>query len=364
MAAGDRLDVHGHDPALAIHLAAWCRERGHGFEPPATLVKGSAVDDRWRSAERAGRASVDAVVDRPPPQWGFAARGALVEAGGPDLPVDLVERHEVWAEVAPRLYAQAVASQWDPAAAVDWTAEIALPPEVEAAVVQVMTYLVENEHAALAVPARFIARIHPHFREVVQLLAVQLADEARHVEVFTRRAVLTGGELGVSGAGGRASLQTLLHEPDFGLATFLLSVMGEGTFLNLLSFIERHAPDAVTGRVAHLALQDEARHVAFALAHIEEGVRADPTLRGRLRAAVERRHDALASTAGLNADVFDALVVLAAGAWTPDAIGVGHDRVLALQADMHEGRQRRLVRLGFPPDEAAELSALHTRNFM
>jgi hypothetical protein len=31
---------------------------------------------------------------------------------------------------------------------------------------------------------------------------------------------------------------------------------------------------------------------------------------------------------------------------------------------MHEGRQRRLVRLGFPPDEAAALSALHTRNFM
>src|SRR5204863_43854 len=83
--------------------------------------------------------------------------------------------------------------------------------------------------------------------------------------------VLNGGELGVSGAGGRASLQTLLAEPDFGLACFLLSVLGEGTFLNLLSFIERHAPDPVTGRVAHLALQDEARHVAFALAHPESG---------------------------------------------------------------------------------------------
>jgi hypothetical protein len=31
---------------------------------------------------------------------------------------------------------------------------------------------------------------------------------------------------------------------------------------------------------------------------------------------------------------------------------------------MDEGRQRRLVRLGFPPDEASALSALHTRNFM
>ena len=31
---------------------------------------------------------------------------------------------------------------------------------------------------------------------------------------------------------------------------------------------------------------------------------------------------------------------------------------------MDEGRRRRLVRLGFTDDEAAELSALHTRNFM
>jgi hypothetical protein len=39
---------------------------------------------------------------------------------------------------------------------------------------------------------------------------------------------------------------------------------------------------------------------------------AQPQLRDRLRAAVERRYDALRDTAGLNADVFDALVLLAA----------------------------------------------------
>ena len=63
-----------------------------------------------------------------------------------------------------------------------------LPAEVEEAVVQIMTYLVENETAALMVPARFLARLHPHFREVMALLSVQIADEARHIEVFTRRA--------------------------------------------------------------------------------------------------------------------------------------------------------------------------------
>jgi len=31
---------------------------------------------------------------------------------------------------------------------------------------------------------------------------------------------------------------------------------------------------------------------------------------------------------------------------------------------MDEGRRRRLAAIGFPDGEAAELSALHTRNFM
>ena len=159
-------------------------------------------------------------------------------------------------------------------------------------------------------------------------------------------------------------MQTLLDEPDFSLASFLLSVLGEGTFLNLLSFIETYAPDAVTPQVAHLALQDEARHVAFGLAHVEHRVTVDDGLLPRLRLAIERRHDALASTAGLNQDVFDALVVLAAGGWTPKAIAAGYERVQSLTADMGDGRRRRLTRLGFPADEAAELSALHTRNFM
>jgi hypothetical protein len=363
LAPGESLEVRGQDPHLAVHLGSWARAGGHRSQG-LTIVKGGAASARWRDATRAGRPG-GPVAAQAAASWGLAARGALVEAGGPPLvQADLADKPTVWADVAPKLYAQAAGSQWDPATAIDWSAPLDHPPEIETAVVQVMTYLVENEQAALLVPARFLARVHPHYREVLQLLAIQTADEARHVEVFSRRASLLGGPLGVSGAGGRASLQTLLDEPDFSIATFLLSVLGEGTFLSLLSFIERHAPDPVTARVAHLALQDEARHVAFGLAHLEAGVANDPTLRGRLRAAIERRHDALTSTAGLNAEVFDALVVMAAGHWSVEGIRTGWRNVQELQADMDDGRQRRLVRLGFPSEEAAALSALHTRNFM
>jgi hypothetical protein len=52
------------------------------------------------------------------------------------------------------------AGQWEPATEVDWSATVALPAEIEDAVVQVMTYLVENEHAALMIPARMLANLN------------------------------------------------------------------------------------------------------------------------------------------------------------------------------------------------------------
>jgi hypothetical protein len=364
LAPGRRLRVRGADPNLPVHLPAWARLRGHTVAPgpDVVLVRGDAVDRRLAGAERAG--AVETVEARANPTWGLAARGALIEQGGPPLVgANLDERDVVWSDLAPKLYAQAAAGQWDPASAVDWTPP-RLPIDVEVAVVQTMTYLVENEQAALMVPAQFIGRIHPHYREVVAFLAIQLADEARHVEVFARRAGLCGHPPGISGAGGRASLQTLLEEPDWANASFLLSVLGEGSFLSLLTFLHQHAPDPVTARIAQLAQVDEARHVAFALGHLGEHVVAGRSARDRLRAALERRHAALAETAGLAPAVHDSLVILAAGSWNPDAIQAGWDAVQALQADMDEGRRRRLVRLGFTEIEAAELSALHTKNFM
>jgi hypothetical protein len=359
---GQKVRVDGADPALPIHLEVWARQQGHRTEGNLTVVRGDVPERRWADAQRAGIPGEPAV--HAPPSWGLAARGALIETGGPPLVgVDLDTRDVVWTELAPKLYAQAAGNQWDPATAVDWT-KPELPAEIEAAVVQTMTYLIENEQAALMVPARFLGRIHPHFREAIAFLATQVADEARHVEVFTRRAALCGHSPGISGAGGRASLQTLLQEPDWANASFLLSVLGEGSFLSLLSFLQQYAPDPVTARITQLVLADEARHVAFALGHLGEHVTSKDGQRDRLRAALERRHDSLANTAGLSPAVHDSLVLIAAGAWTPTAIRAGWDAVQALQADMDEGRRRRLIRLGFSEAEATELSALHTKNFM
>ncbi len=370
VAVGGTLRVTASAPDWDMHLLAWCRANGHAVTfagDHADIVRGPFQQGRWAGAVKGGdadRRAPQAIAEHADAQWGLAARGATVEAGSPGFDFRFSEKSEVWAETADDLYKQALAGQWDPETAIDWTATPELPEEVEDAVVQVMTYLIENENAALLVPARHLGQVHPHFREVMQLLAIQCADEARHVEVFTRRATLKRPNPALSGAGGQASLKTLFEASDFSTSAFLLSVLGEGSFVNLLNFLHECGPDPLTRQIAKLVARDEARHVAFGMAHLEYRLAQDPGYQSALKAAIEQRYDTLAASAGLNEEVFDALILLAAGDTDAASVRRGFERVQRLKQEMATGRKARLVRLGFPVDEADRLSGLHTRNFM
>src|SRR5207253_89226 len=95
------------------------------------------------------------------PSSGFAPRGAAREPGGPAYPFALLERDRIAPPEVAQLYDQAVAAQWDGARDIPWDTVRPLAPAVDRAVGQVMTFLAENELAALYVPARFLPRIHP-----------------------------------------------------------------------------------------------------------------------------------------------------------------------------------------------------------
>ncbi len=360
--AGDWFEVRGDSPQLVEQLAAWCRKEGHHCEPKL----GVAGVYRLQSAGLApliatSRIQVSETAD---PTWGVAPRGARVESGGPDFGFTLRKKRDVWAKELNAIYGQATANQWSVGRDVPWKELPKLPMEVEHAVAQIMTFLTENEFAALYVPARFIPRIHPHYREVVEVLAMQVVDEARHAEAFTRRAEAGDAGLGTTAISGQLSLKTLLEEPDFTTATFLLCVMGEGTFLTLLKFLAEHAPDPVTAALALLAHRDEARHVAFGTEHMRYVFEREPEKRLSLTAAVERRSQMLASISGLSPYVHDALVVYAGGGVSIEQIRKGARYVAELQREMDRTRRERLQLLGFEPAAASQMSAYHTKNLM
>ena len=298
------------------------------------------------------------------PVTGFAPRGARVERGGPSYPFTLNKRDHVAPPEIAKLYEQAVNSQWNGERDIAWAKVKPLPDALEIALVQIMTFLAENELSALYVPSRFMARIHPAYAEVAMFLALQLVDEARHIEVFLKRARMCGRGLGVSSVVTSRSLLSLMQTEDFTEATFLLSVLGEGTFLDLLSFIERYAPDEPTAEFTRRAKNDESRHVHFGLAHVRFGLSNDPGLYARLEAAVRRRAATLHGIGGVPAPLQDALTILAAGDNEPKAVGRGHEAFRELLETMHVSRVRRLGHAGFTPGQAERISQLHTPNFM
>lgn len=302
--------------------------------------------------------------ERADPSTGFAPRGARVEPGGPQYPFSLVERDRVAPPEIAQLYDQAVAAQWDASRDIPWDKVKPLPPALERALGQIMTFLAENELSALYVPSRFLPRIHPAYAEVAMFLASQLSDEARHIDVFLKRARAGGGGVGVSSVTTAQSLLSLLEIEDFTEASFLLSVLGEGTFLDLLRYIERHAPDEPTAELSRRARLDEARHVHFGLAHVRHALAHDPTLYGRLEAAVRRRAATMHNAGGVPAAIQDALTILAAGGADPKAVARGHEAFRELLDTMHEQRVKRLMNGGFTPEQAQTISELHTPNFM
>lgn len=383
---GGVLAVNTRRDNLTDDLARWCRlERhdylGHDENADGTtrhLIKGGTLgrpagprEDGMRlPVHEDGSLTAQDVLNSVPmpeqgdPSTGFAPRGAQVEPGGPRYPFSLQDREHLAPPEVARLYDQAVTSQWNANTDIPWNRLPELPPELERAVGQVMTFLAENELSALYVPSQFIARIHPAFAEVAMFLSTQMADEARHIDVFLKRARTGGAGLGVSSATTARSLLSLLELSDFTEAAFLLSVLGEGTFLDLLGFIEEHAPDEVTAEVVRRAKNDESRHVHFGLVHTRHALAHDPNLYSRLENAVRRRASTLAGINSAPAPLQDGLTVLAAGGVSPKQIAAGHEAFRDLMVRMHDNRIKRLEHAGFTREQAETLSDLHTPNFM
>ncbi len=382
------LEIHSADASLVHDIRSWVRLSGHRLVD-ARVVEGGSICliERgsvkriitWSTPDWNNHASIEEgifdtrslligaaarVPDRADVRAGLSPRGAVVEDGAPPYPFDVLDASNAWSPQASLFYDQASANHWNAATDIPWGGIGEVNPDVERAVCQIMTFLAENEFSALYVPARWIPRIHPHFLETILFLSTQVRDEARHIEAFTKRALLNGGGLQFSSASTQKSLQSLLDCNDFLEAGFLLGVLGEGTFLDLLRYIEIHAPDVVTQEIARRTRLDEARHVHFALSHIHHAISMNPLVKHRLSASVQERAAELDDVKALNPLVEESLVILASGGLAPERMPNGVSAVRDLHGLMHENRVKRLQTLGFSESEAVQLSSVHTPNFM
>ena len=296
---------------------------------------------------------------------GIMFRGARRDHPAPGMPYAITRRELVWADNLHELIERAKRRQWNAATDIPWAEGRGVRPELEGALADVLTWMLQQEYAAWYLPAKFLGRIHPAYTEVGLFLSTQVMDEARHVEVFLKRLYLNGVGLREVAASTESSIKGLLMQEDFARASFLLHVLGEGTFKDLFHLLIEIAPDEATRQIMVRALEDEARHVAYGVGRLRTQLTAqrDPDALGQeFVDALEARLAFTYEVSGLPRHVQEALAVLAAGGRGPGATAPGRERVRQFVEELNRNRKERLLQSGFSERLAENISQLHVRS--
>ena len=201
----------------------------------------------------------------------FAPRGAEIPAGVPDLQAEVNRKSEVWAYNIEGYYEEAMSRQWNATTDVPWDelAKYELPEEIGKAYSQLLTFLTEVEMIATDVPAKWMGRLNADFFEVKNFIATQAMDEARHAEVFRKRALTTGWGLMRASQANEVNLKFLRDADSFAEASLTLHLQAEGMVLTLFRFSELISPTEVDKKMFRLVMQDEARHVGYGMQHLK-----------------------------------------------------------------------------------------------
>jgi hypothetical protein len=175
----------------------------------------------------------------------------------------LLDKYEMWADNVSTLYEEAKSRQWNSTTDIPWSELEPVSEDLEKAACQFSTFLSEVEFVAGDFPSRWIYKIPADFFEVKNFLVTQMMDEARHMEVFRKRALAGGGGLLHASPAFEWSMKAILEAPTHTMGTYLLNLLGEGFVLSVFRAGEFLARTHVDREIFRRCMQDEARHVAY-----------------------------------------------------------------------------------------------------
>ena len=177
---------------------------------------------------------------------------------------------------------------------------------------QLCTVLSEVEMVAADFPAKWLWRINHDYVEAKMFLCTQVMDEARHTEVFRKRALVNGGGLGKSKAVVEQFLKLILDADTYDEGSALMHLLGEGIVLSLFRAGEFLSPSPVEKKIFRLCMQDEARHVAYGTMHLRYRLARDPSLAADYHAYLDRGEEII-SMLFTTPEVVEPTAILAAG---------------------------------------------------
>jgi hypothetical protein len=246
------------------------------------------------------------------PRRTMAPRGSDIDADVPDMGYTINSKAEVWSDNVMSLYEEAVSRQWSATRDIPWSELPELDPDIEHAMCQLCTVLSEVEMVAADFPAKWLWRINHDYVEAKMFLCTQVMDEARHTEVFRKRALVNGGGLGKSKAVVEQFLKLILDADTYDEGSALMHLLGEGIVLSLFRAGEFLSPSPVEKKIFRLCMQDEARHVAYGTMHLRYRLARDPSLAADYHAYLDRGEEII-SMLFTTPDVVEPTAILAAG---------------------------------------------------
>jgi hypothetical protein len=220
-----------------------------------------------------------------------AIRGGAHRVGVPRTGYKVPKKSDIWSDNAAMLYEEAVQRQWSSATDIPWAELKPLPDDVERAYSQFCTFLTEVEFIAGDTPSQWLPQISNDHYEVKMFLASQIMDEARHLDVFRKRALANGG--GLMRSSGNAGLRVIIDAKDFTEMSTIMHVQGEGLVQSIFRMGEYIATNEAEKRIFRLSAQDESRHVAFGVMHLKYILETEPERREEIHSYLEKAEPVL-----------------------------------------------------------------------
>jgi hypothetical protein len=281
----------------------------------------------------------------------LAPRGSVRDRYMERMPVleayTLLDKYEIWADNVSTLYEEAKSRQWNSTTDIPWGELEPVSEDLEKAACQFATFLTEVEFVAGDFPSRWIYKIPQDFFEVKNFLVTQMMDEARHMEVFRKRALAGGGGLLHVSPTFEWAMKAILEAPTHTTGTYLLNVLGEGFVLSCFRAGEFLARTTVDREIFRRCLQDEARHVAYGTMELKSYLEhhPDPAV------ALDNMHrfadvgELVLLSAMTDPCLLEPVAVLMGGSL--DAIDEGFEGIAFLWTTVREEYLQRCDRAGF-----------------
>jgi hypothetical protein len=279
----------------------------------------------------------------------FAPRGAAMPDGLPDLQADVNRKSDVWAYNVEGYYEEAMSRQWNTTTDIPWADldRAELPEEIGKAYAQLLTFLTEVEMIATDVPAKWMGRLNADFFEVKNFIATQAMDEARHAEVFRKRALTTGWGLMRASLHNEHNLKFLRDADSFAESSLTLHLQAEGMVLTLFRFSEYIAPTEADKKLFRLVMQDEARHVGYGMQHLKWVMDNAPDKREIIHRHLDEAENFVFG-AGYATEVLEPFIILAGKGLKKENIEQGVRITNAFQLKQTEEYFERLAKCGLP----------------